>query len=131
MAYEDLDAGDETRRNGDYVGLPHPDGDGTDLDNVTIPQGAPVTYDGTGLAESTTDVDEIAGVLSNYDVYGDTGKERVGPEANVKFRGEVIADLTNWSGTGPSEGAYLDDAQTVYVVEEVDATNNLYRVQVR
>lgn len=131
MAFEDLDPGDETRRNGDYVSFPHPDSEGDALSGVTIPRGAPVTYDGTDLAESTADADEIAGILANYDVYGDTGNEKVGAEANVKMRGEVLADLTNWGGTGPSEGAYLDDAQTVFVVEEVDSSNNLYRVQVR
>lgn len=131
MVYEDLDAGDETRRNGDYVGFAHPDGEGTALDSVTIPQGAPVTYDGTDLAESTADADDIAGILANYNVYGDTGKEEVKADANVKVRGEVLADLTNWGGTGPSVGAYLDDNATVYIVEEVDAGNNIYRVQVR
>jgi len=129
--FDDLDAGDEARRNGDYVSFAHPDSEGDALSGVTIPQGAPVTYDGTDLAESTADADEIAGILANYDVYGDTGQEKIGAEANVKMRGEVLADLTNWAGTGPTVGAYLDDAQTVYVVEEVDADNNLYRVQVR
>lgn len=131
MAFEDLDAGDETRRNGDYVALPHQDGAGTALDSVTVNRGEPVTYDGTNTALATADADEIAGIVANYDVYGDTGQEEVGAEVNIKFRGEVIADLTNWGGTGPSEGAYLDNAQTIYVVEEVDTDNNLYRVQVR
>jgi hypothetical protein len=131
MVFEGLDAGDETRRNGDYVGFPHPDGADTDLDSVTIARGEPVKYDGTDLELADADADEIAGILANYNVYGDTGKEKVKEEANVKMRGEVLADLTNWGGTGPSEGAYLDDAQTVYVVQEVDAANNLYRVQVR
>jgi len=129
MVYEGLDAGDETRRNGDYVAFDHPDSDGTALDSVTIPRGRPVTFDGTDLAESTADADEIAGILANYEVSGDTGKEVVGAEANVKMRGECLADLSNWGGTGPSEGAYLDDAQTVYVVEEV--RTGIYRVQVR
>jgi hypothetical protein len=131
MVYEDLDAGDETRRNGDYVAFPHPDSEGDALSGVSIPQGAPVTYDGTNLAESTANGDEIVGILSNYGVYGDTGNEKVGPEANVKMRGEVLADLTNWAGGDPSEGAYLDDNADVFVVEEVDSDNNLYRVQVR
>jgi hypothetical protein len=124
-----LNAGDETRRNGDYVGFDIPDAEGTALDSVTIPQGAPVTYDGTELAESTADADEIVGILSNYEVSGDTGQETVDDEANVKMRGEVLADLSNWDGTGPTEGAYLDDAQTIFVVENV--RGDLYRVQVR
>lgn len=132
MVYEDLDAGDETRRNGDYVGFPHPDADGTALDSVDIPQGAPVLHDGTDLAEATADADEVIGILANYDVYGDTGNEKVAGDANVKMRGEVIADLTNWAGTGPTVGAYLGNAGvSILVVEEVDAANNLYRVQVQ
>lgn len=132
MAFEDLDAGDETRRHGDYVAFPHPDSDGTALSGVTIPQGALVYHDGSNLVEGTVDSDEVFGVLANYDVYGDTGKEKVGPEANVKTRGEVIADLTNWGGTGPTVGAYLgNDGSDILVVEEVDASNNLYRVQVQ
>ena len=128
MVYEDLDAGDETRRNGDYVSFTHPDADGTALDSVTIPRGVPVTYDGTDLAESTATGDSHVGILANYDVYGDTGKEKVGTEATVKYRGEVIADLSDFS---PTAGTYLDDSENIYVVEEVDADNNLFRVQVR
>jgi len=128
MVYEDLDAGDETRRNGDYVGLPHGQGDGTDLADVNIPQGVPVTYGGDPavLSEATAVSDDIAGILANYDVSGDTGKETVGAEATVKMRGEVIADLTDFS---PSVGSYLDDNADIFVVEQVDG--DLYRVQVR
>ena len=133
MVYEDLDAGDETRRNGDYVGFPHPDADGTDLSAVTIPQGSVVTYDGTDLADVTGDgTDPVAGVLANYDVYGDTGQEKVKGEANVKYRGEVIADLTEYvGGAGVTAGVPLGANAEVYPVEEVDADNNLWRVQVR
>lgn len=133
MVFEGLDAGDETRRNGDYVGFPHPDADGTALDSVSIPQGVPVAYDGTVLSE-VADVTgtgpDIAGILANYDVYGDTGQEKVAGDANVKMRGEVIADLTDFDGTATA-GSYLDAGNTIYVVEEVDADDNLYRVQVR
>jgi hypothetical protein len=131
MVYEGLDAGDETRRNGDYVAFPHPDGAGTALDSVTIARGEPVKYDGTDLELADADADVITGILANYDVYGDTGQEEVEEEANVKMRGEVLADLTNWGGTSPSVGSYLDDSNVVYVVEEVDADDNIYRVQVR
>jgi hypothetical protein len=132
MVYEDLDAGDETRRNGDYVAFPHGSGDGVALDSVPIPQGALVYHDGSKLVEATADADEAIGVLANYDVSGDTGKETVGPDGNVKMRGEVIADLTNWDGTGPTVGAYLGNAGTdILVAEEVDSANNLYRVQVQ
>lgn len=134
MAFEGLDAGDETRKNGDYVGFPHPDADGTALDNVTIPQGRVVTYDGTDLGEVVGDgTSNVAGVLANYDVSGDTGQEEVHGDANVKVRGEVLADLTAYvNGTATvAEGATLGANGEVFVVEEVDADNNLYRVQVR
>jgi len=134
MAFEDLDAGDETRRNGDYVAFDHPDGEGTDLSGVTIARGAPVTYDGTDLALVTGDnSDDVAGILSNYDVSGDTGQETVGAEANVKFRGEVKADLTAYADGSAtiSVGGFLGNSDTLYVVEELDADDNLYRVQVR
>lgn len=128
MVFEGLDAGDETRRHGDYVGFPHPDADGTALDSVTIPRGVPVTYDGTDLAESTATSDLMVGILANYDVYGDTGNEKVKGDANVKYRGECLADLTDFS---PTVGTYLDGNGDIFVAEEVDSSNNIYRVQVR
>ena len=127
MVYEDLDAGDETRRNGDYVSFEHPDGDGTALSGVTLDQGIPVTADGSGVLSAAATGDDVAGILSNYDVYGDTGQEEVGPEANVKVRGEVIADM---SGLSVTVGSYWDDNADVYVAEQI-GSSDLYRVQVR
>jgi len=128
--FDDLDAGDEARRNGDYVSFPHPDSEGDALSGVTIAQGAPVAYDGTDLALVTgDDTDEVTGILANYDVYGDTGQEKVGAEANVKMRGEVKADLSAYNSV--TVGAANGPNGEIYVVEELDADNNLYRVQVR
>lgn len=128
MVYEDLDAGDETRRNGDYVSFEHPDGDGAALDGgLTLDQGIPVTADGSGVLSAAATGDDVAGILSNYDVYGDTGQEEVGPEANVKVRGEVIADM---SGLSVTVGSYWDDNADVYVAEQI-GSSDLYRVQVR
>ena len=132
--WDDLDPGDETRRFGDYVGYPHPDPDGTAVDSVTIPRGRVVAYDGTELSEVTGDnTDDVCGVLANYDVYGDYGAEKVAGDANVKCRGEVKADLTAYvNGTATvTEGGALGANGQIYVVEEIDAGNNLYRVQVR
>jgi hypothetical protein len=134
MVFEDLNPGDETRRNGDYVALPHPDGDDTALDSVTIPRGRAVTYDGTALAEPAGDNSElVAGVLANYNVYGDSGSEEVGPEATVKMRGEVIADLTAYENGAATveEGGALGANGGIYIVEEINGGSNLYRVQVR
>ena len=127
MVFEGLDPGDETRRNGDYVGFDIPDAAGTALDSVTIPRGALVAFDGTELSEVTDPANEdIAGVLANYNVSGDTGQEVVDKSANVKVRGEVLADLTDYT---PVEGEYLDANADVYVVENV--RGEIYRVQVR
>lgn len=134
MAFEDLDAGDETRRNGDYVGFPHPDADGTALDSVTISRGRVVAYDGTDLAEVTGDnSDDVAGVLANYNVHGDTGSEEVSGDANVKVRGAVKADLTAYADGSAtvSVGSTLGANGEIYVAEEIDASNNLYEVFVR
>jgi hypothetical protein len=134
MVYEGLDPGDETRRFGDYVAFDHPDGAGTLLSNVSIDRGRVVAFDGTDLAEVTGDsTDEVTGVLANYEVSGDTGQEVVDAEANVKMRGEVLADLTVYvNGTATvGEGEALGPHGEVYVSEEVDASNNIYRVQVR
>lgn len=131
MAFEDLDPGDETRRNGDYVAFPHGEDAGTPLDSdALIPRGAPVDYDGDALTEVTGSSDPIAGILANYDVYGDTGQEEVGEEANVKMRGECLADL---SEIDPSEGDRIGENGEVFVVEEITdhPEDNIYRVQVR
>lgn len=132
MTYEDLDAGDETRRFGDYVAFPHGEDAGTSLDDAPIAQGRPVDYDGTELSEVTDSANAIAGILSNYDVYGDTGKEELGEEANVKMRGECLADLSGLDST-PSEGDYLGENGEVFVVEEVTdhPEDDIFRVQVR
>jgi len=130
--FDDLDPGDETRTHGDYVGFAHPDSDGTSVDSVTIARGRVVSYDGTQLAEVTGDnSDDVCGVLANYDVYGEG--EEVQGDANVKTRGEVLADLTAYvDGTATvSAGSALGANGQIYVEEEVDSTNNLYRVQVR
>lgn len=136
MAFEDLDAGDETRRDGDHIAFPHPDGDGTALDSVTIAQGRVVTYDGTDLAEVTgDDTDTVAGVLQNYDVSGDTGSEVVGPDATVGTQGAYKADLTayadNGTGVTVAEGNAVGPNGEIYIAEAIDAANNLYEVVVR
>jgi hypothetical protein len=132
--YDDLDAGDETGRSGDETAFPHPDTEGDALSGVTIPRGRVVAYDGTDLAEVTGDnSDAPAGVLANYDVYGDTGQEKIGAEATVKVRGEVKADLTAYAGgtATVAVGSSLGANGEIYVEEAIDASNNLYLVQVR
>lgn len=130
MAFEDLDPGDETRRNGDEIGFPHPDADGTAIDSVTIARGRVVAYDGTDLAEVTGDnSDAPAGVLKNYNVADD----EVYGEATVKTRGAVKADLTAYADGSATVavGSSLGANGEIYVAEEIDASNNLYEVFVR
>lgn len=132
--FDDVDAGDETRRDGDHVAFAHPDGDGTALDSVTLARGVPVAYDGTDLQAVTGDgTDDVAGILQNYDVSGDTGSEVVGPDATVAVGGTVKADLTVYAnGTATvAVGSYVDDANDIYVVDAIDASNNIYEVRVR
>lgn len=132
--------GDETRRNGDYIGLPHPDSSDVALSNVTIPKGRVVTYDGTDIAEVTGDnSDNVTGVVYEYNVYGGnqgSGNEqlvRADRDATVKTRGAVAADLTAYAdGTATvAEGATLGANGRIEVLEEIDASNNLYEVLVR
>jgi len=133
--FEDIDAGDEARKNGDYVGFPHGNADGTLLSDASPQPGVPVTYDGTSISLVTGDgTDTVAGILSNYDVYGDFQNQKVSDtDGNVKFRGEVKADLTAYADGSATVtvGEYVDDGGDLFVSEEVDASNNLYVVQVR
>lgn len=129
--------GDETRRNGDYLGLPHPDGE-VRLSNVTVPKGKVVTYDGTEVTEVTgDDSDPVAGVLYEYDVFGDSPDPLVrgDRDATVKTRGAVVADLSayvdNGTGTTVAEGNTLGPNGEILVVEEVQNGTNLYEVLVR
>lgn len=132
-------AGDETRRNGDYIGLPHPNTSEVTLDNVTVPKGKVVTYDGSSIAEvAGSDNDTVAGVVYEYDVFGDSND---GPlvkpdrDATIKTRGAVVADLSayvsNGSGTTVAEGNALGPNGEILVVEEVENGSDLFEVLVR
>ena len=135
-------AGDESRRNGDYLGLPHPNGDDTKISNASPAKGVPVTYDGTDIATVTgDDSDTVAGVVHEYNVYGGnqgSGNEQLvrgDRDATVKTRGAVIADLSayvdNGTGTTVAEGNSLGPNGEILVVEEVENGTNLYEVLVR
>lgn len=132
-------AGDETRRNGDYIGLPHPDGGpNTDvrLSGVTLPKGKVVTYDGTDIGGVTGDnSDAVAGVVYEYDVFGDSPDPlvRYDRDATVKTRGAVVADLSAYvSGTAAvNVGGTLGPNGEILVLEEVENGTNLYEVLVR
>jgi hypothetical protein len=128
MVYEDLDAGDDSRRNGDHIAYDHPDAEGDARSGVTINRGRLVTLGSGGvLAEAKATGDDVLGVLQDYGVYGDTGKEKVKGQATVKTDGAVLANLSKFS---PTVGSYLDDNANVFVSQQVGDTD-VYEVILR
>lgn len=130
MVFDGLDAGDETRRNGDYVGVAHADDDGTSIDSLTVPRGRLVTHDGTSIVEVTSTAADILGVVANYDVYGDTGQEKVKGDANVKVGGTAIVDFSNFE-TVPSEGDFIGNNNEAVVLEASDSGADHFEVLLR
>jgi len=127
MAFEGLDAGDETRRHGDYVALPH------DQDSDGVAPGQVVTYNGTKITEVTSSSSDIFGVLYTYQVFedGETGQTiDQSKDATVKVAGSVIADFSNWGST-PSVGDVLGNSGEVLVLEESDSGADHYEVLLR
>lgn len=135
--FSDLDPGDETRRHGDYIGLPHPVADGTaydDIDASTNPVGGhPVVYDGTDIATAASTDTNVVGVVFTLPVSGDSS--RSGPyvegdeEATVKTSGTVVADFSNAGGVAEAdEGTYWDDGSQVYLLNVFDASNDIAEV---
>jgi hypothetical protein len=100
--FDDLTYGDETRRFGDYVGLPHDEADDG------VPVGQAVHLDGTDIAAATGSSDPVVGVLYTYRYTGDSG----GPAdpgdvqqdapATVKTKGTVKAEVE--SGVSAGDG---------------------------
>jgi len=126
MVFEDLDNGDETRRNGDYIGLAHGNSDGSALDSATPAIGVPVTYDGTAIAAAASG-ESVAGVLYDYDVYGDFQNQKISDQdATVKTRGAVKADVSGMVAAGITAGDTLGANGELYVLEvlETDGGNN-------
>lgn len=131
MVYDGLDAGDETRRNGDYVGLPHADSDGTARDSVTVDTGQLVGYDGSNITKVTASGNDIFGVVYAYDVYGDTGQEEISDnDVTVKTSGTAIVDFSDW-GTTPSAGDALGNNGEVLVLEASDSGTDHFEVLLR
>jgi len=127
MVFEGLDAGDETRRHGDYVALPHDE----DSDGVT--PGQVVTYNGTKITEVTSSSSDIFGVLYTYQVFedGETGQTiDQSKDATVKVSGTVIADFSNWGST-PSAGDVLGNNGEALVLEASDSGTDHFEVLLR
>jgi hypothetical protein len=136
MVYEGLNPGDETRRNGDYVGLPHDEaGDG-------LEEGQFVAHDGTDIEsvgdDGTSDFTEgVVGVLYTYQYAGDSGGAPQ-PDSNidqsrdatVKTSGTVVAEF-DYQGFTPSAGDVLGPNGEVVVLQAADCGVNAYEVLLR
>jgi hypothetical protein len=139
--------GDETRRNGDYVGLDHPVTEERPAGGPTPAAGELVVLnqgDGsTGeIAQAPADLDEanVAGVLYTYQHFGETeeglqDKIRTERDATVKTHGAVVADLGRHVGsqTGASvnPGEALGANGEILILEELENGQDLYEVLVR
>lgn len=127
--------GDETRRNGDYVGLPHT----TSEDGTGGPvEGKPVTFDGSTISEAAVDGggtgDNIFGVLYTYQYFGDSSRDgpyiRTERNATVKTSGTVVVDLGDVSAS-PSEGDALGPNGEMLVLNQMQDNANHYEVLLR
>ena len=132
--------GDETRRNGDYIGLDHPNTEERPSGGPNPAVGKPVTLGTNGEVEVVTgdNVDSVVGVLYAYQRFGETVEglpDKIRPErdATVKTHGAVIADLSDFvSGTATVEiGATLGPNGELVVLNELEAGGDLYEVLVR
>jgi len=128
--FSGLGYGDETRRHGDYVGLPH--GDGGSLEGSVRP-GQAVMVDGGVVAQADGSTAVTVGVLSNYPRAGDSGGPSdpspiiAGQPANVKTSGTVKAEVDSGVSIGdelvPAAGvleAGSGDVQAVALSDAVE-----------
>lgn len=133
-------AGDESRRNGDYIGFPTSETNDKRLSGVSVAKGVPATLNADNeLAAAAIDGagggDNIIGVVYEYDVYGGnqgSGNEELvdaDSDATVKTRGAVYADLSEIAAS-PSVGDSLGPNGEIVVVNDTQTTG-LYEVLVR
>lgn len=113
MVFDDLDPGDETRRNGDYVSFPHAtneDGSGgpTEGDLVGLDTNGNLVAvnndDGAGALQEAT----VVGVLYTYQYYGEGDNIRTDREATVKTHGAVKGNIGGYDAV--SNGYTAGDA---------------------
>jgi hypothetical protein len=99
--FSGLGYGDETRKQGDYIGVEHDQQAGGLYD---VKPGQAVSTDGSGVLKQYENGDVLLGVLSNYERSGDSG----GPsdpapidqnqDANVKVSGVAKVEVSNDTG---------------------------------
>lgn len=125
-----LDAGDETRHRGDYLGFPHTEADGTAIGDIVGPvEGEFVTLDANGdiaaaaVPGDNTGTDNLVGVLYTYPYYGDSSNAgpyvRGGRDATVKTGGTVVVDFSNVAAS-PSAGDRLGPFGEALVLTDVN-----------
>lgn len=124
--FDGLNVGDETRRHGDYVGLPHTVSDGTAVGSLgALDRGAPVNLDGDGNLDVAASGEAVVGVLYAFDVYGDSSRD--GPyvdgdsDATVKTSGTVIADVAPMVSGAVSAGDVLGANGELVVLEVLES----------
>jgi hypothetical protein len=132
--------GDESRRNGDYIGLDHPNTEERPSGGPTPSVGKPVVLGTNGevTAAPADGTGDIVGVLYAYQRFGETVEElpdKIRPErdATVKTHGAVIADLSDQAGGGGTVeiGGTLGANGELVVLNELEAGGDLYEVLVR
>lgn len=111
---QDTGAGNETRRHGHTVGVPHSEDDGTPLANAAVSPGDAVTLDGSGEIAQAGEGDDILGVLVNYSVYGDSSYD--GPR--IKGDTDATVAVNGTYKARVSGGVSAGDA-----LAAIDATN--------
>lgn len=135
MVFEGLNPGDETRRNGDYIGLPH--------DEATdgVEEGELVTFNGTKITAAAVDGaaggDSVFGVLYTYQYAGDSGgapqpdsnvvQDR---DATVKTSGTAVVEFDGVDAT-PSPGDTLGPNGEVLVLQNANTGVDAYEVLLR
>jgi len=136
MVYEGLNPGDETRRNGDYVGLPHDyaSNDGPDVGELVTHNGSNVV----AAADSDGSFDDpIVGLAYTYQYAGDSGGAPQ-PDSNivqsraltVKTSGTAVAEFDGTS-LSPSPGDVLGQNGEVVVLQPADCGVDAYEVLLR
>lgn len=140
MVYEGLNPGDETRRNGDYVGLPH-----NEDANGGPEEGDPVTLNASGNVVTVTEdgatgtiLESVFGVLYTYQYAGDSGgapqpdsnivQDR---DATVKTSGTAIVEFDNVAGVSPSVGDTLGPNGEMLVLGPANTGVDAYEVLLR
>jgi len=132
--------GDETRRNGDYIGLDHPNTEERPSGGPTPAAGKPVVLGSNGEVEAAPagGGGDIVGVLYTYQHFGETVEgvqDRIRPErdATVKTHGAVVADLSDQVGGSATVelGGSLGANGELVVLNELEAGGDLFEVLIR